>query len=262
MVRGVINGGGAGRRAIDVGDRFARQNAPILPERIISIPKVTRTIPTIAEPVKISPIVADIIKALPPVLVPKVFRPPEVPPNSPPVIVKHIAQKEDVYRAEVESKTITQPPDYTPYSTGASKPRLIPQDGLAKRNVDTIAVKKVIEKRSAPVKIPPILKEIIKVLPPVLVPEIIRPPVVPPHLRSSVPVTADHTDYPAGNKKSGLVPQTGLTKRAADINSQKKTAAVISVKGNPIVKAKVSSEGGFLFYVDKFFIWLNRIIGD
>lgn len=188
------------KRAINVGDTFARQNVPVSPNKIVSIPKVARTIPVKAEPVKIS-------KVLPP--------PPE--PDRRVFI------------------SIGQPPDYTAYPQGEKKIGLISQDGLAKRQADIQVVRNTMLKRG--------------------------------EQRRTVAMKGegkrlDYTDYPGGYSRRGLISQEGLTKRNVDMSSQRKSITVIRSKNNPVVKAKVSSEGGFLYYVDNFFNWLNKVIGE
>jgi len=185
---------------IDVGERFARRVAPSF--GITAIPTTYRSVPSIPEPIK--------------------------------------TPTASIPTTKLEPITVTQPPDYTPYATGAPKPGLISQDGLGKRLKDIIAAKKLIS-----------LKEKGEV-----------PKTFDRVIGHEVPKGFDYTDFPSGAPKPGLISQDGLAKRIADINSQKNTIAKIETKGNPVAVARVSSEGGFLFWVDKFFIWVNRVIGE
>ena len=74
----------------------------------------------------------------------------------------------------------------------------------------------------------------------------------------------DYTDYPSGKvrtipKVQGFISQTGLHKRDGD-----KLKEVVAVKNNqmPMGKDKPTQNVGILSAVDKFFDWLNGILGD
>ena len=74
----------------------------------------------------------------------------------------------------------------------------------------------------------------------------------------------DYTDYPSGKecttvKVQGFISQTGLHKRDADKLKEK-----VAQKNNqmPMGKDKPTQNVGILSAVDKFFDWLNGIIGD
>ncbi len=76
----------------------------------------------------------------------------------------------------------------------------------------------------------------------------------------------DYTSYPQGAKKIGLISQVGLMKRKADARSYKTRIALADVvKGgtSPVVQynAKPLPNKGILSGIDKFFSWLNRVIG-
>lgn len=76
----------------------------------------------------------------------------------------------------------------------------------------------------------------------------------------------DYTAYPTGAKKIGLISQVGLMKRKADAAVYKTRIAASSItKGgsSPVAvdQAKSHPNVGILSVVDKFFIWVNGIVG-
>ena len=77
---------------------------------------------------------------------------------------------------------------------------------------------------------------------------------------------ADYTPYSQGAKKIGVICQDGLMKRKADAESYR-TALLLSpiTKGgsSPVAvgNAKVFPNRGILAGLDKFFNWVNRVIG-
>lgn len=76
---------------------------------------------------------------------------------------------------------------------------------------------------------------------------------------------ADYTAYPVGEKKIGIIPQDGLTKRKYDAVVYKTAIAVSStVKGgtSPVAVDQAKVPSGVVFSgIEKFFSWLNKMIG-
>jgi len=77
---------------------------------------------------------------------------------------------------------------------------------------------------------------------------------------------ADYVAYPQGAKKIGLICQDGLAKRKADIESFKTriaTAYIVKGGSTPVTPSQsVGQTNVVLSTVDKFFSWLNKVIGE
>jgi len=80
----------------------------------------------------------------------------------------------------------------------------------------------------------------------------------------------DYTNYPSGDLRTGIVtkgsnviPMEGLTKRLADakvITAEHRQIWVAN--GSTSVSVKPVKNIGVLSSVDKFFHWLNRVLGE
>lgn len=192
----------------------------------------------------------------------------------------------------VDEPPVKQPPDYTDYPSGDVKivpiavvPKVtsvIPQEGLAKRKADIVAISKEFqglgEKPPSPpvvIHIKPTLRiDVAKTFKRVDEPPFKQPP--------------DYTDFPSGDVKAkamarvkGLISQEGLMKRRVDINfsafdlrNEKRRGGLVEgdvsilpvkispMKVRPVSGIKPVKNFGFLASVDKFFIWLNKILGE
>ena len=91
--------------------------------------------------------------------------------------------------------------------------------------------------------------------------------------RQDFPISAalqptDYTAYPTGERKIGVISQVGdVEKKKADTKSFKARIAVSSlVKGgtSPVAvgQAKALPNMGIISAFDKFFSWLNGVIGE
>lgn len=163
----------------------------------------------------------------------------------------------------VDKPPVTQPPDYTDYPSGDVKTTsgikvqgIISQEGLHKR---------ALEKPVAPILVKPIAPikqkiDVAKTWEAKCLAEQ-RAAVFSPNLRARaydmkekrwLGEPLDYTDYPSGEAKSKLISQEGLMKRGKDKLRERVPTGI----DKPVKNV------GILSAVDKFFNWLNKMLGD
>ena len=172
----------------------------------------------------------------------------------------------------LDDPPVKQPPDYTDYPSGDVSTKVIPQEGLMDRKADVVSIIPVVVK---PISIKPTVRiDIAKSFERVDDPPVRKPP--------------DYTDYSSGDVKTKvmgfakrLISQEGLHKRTVDVmgmvsdrKEEKWRSGLVEkdLKGKPIeikpvkvqpgIYVKPVKNFGVLAYVDKFFNWLNKMLGE
>lgn len=192
-------------------------------------------------------------------------------------------QRIDVAKSfeRVDDPPVGKPPDYTDFPSGDVKvgvatrvTGIISQEGLHKRLADAKVITSEKSVIVPPVSIKPTVRiDIAKSFERVDDPPVRKPP--------------DYTDYSSGDVKTramarvkGLISQEGLMKRNADIKFaaydmknerwlgglvekgfKEKSNEIKPVKVQPGIYVKPVKNFGILSAVDKFFDWLNKMLG-